>query len=253
MIKGRSEYLTEISKTYVCAEHGAAVVVAWHAGENCYVLRCGEGHYPEEVKRQPSYTEMYKQGILPTGPIYDSIERRDRQKMEQHPKPSTVANWGGVPSTDLATGELLTLEVRQALLSYAGRYNLDPYRGHVVVMYGKPYITIDGYLYHAYKTKEPFTLDSRPMTVKELHQYKIGETDHAWLAKVHFTESGAEFTGQGIVTYKEITAKSPRDETRLRSPAVAAHPWQLAQKRAEWQALRRAFPIGIAEENNKEV
>jgi len=33
---------------------------------------------------------------------------------------------------------------------------------------------------------------------------------------------------------------------------LSIHPWQLAQKRVEWQALRRAFPIGELE-NKDEV
>ncbi|MBA7580553.1 hypothetical protein ES708_22446 [subsurface metagenome] len=59
-------------------------------------------------------------------------------------------------------------------------------------------------------------------------------------------------SGLGIVTREEMEAKSPRDETKLRSPVVAAHPWQLAQKRAEWQALRRGFPIGESEYEKEE-
>ena len=75
----------------------------------------------------------------------------------------------------------------------------------------------------------------------------MGPTDHAWVAEVIFTDTGASFTGLGIVTYDEMTAKSNKNPDRLRSPVVAAHPWQLAQKRAEWQALRRAFPFGEIE------
>jgi len=60
------------------------------------------------------------------------------------------------------------------------------------------------------------------------------------------------FGGIGIVTQEEMTEPSKRHPDQLRSPVVAKHPWQLAQKRAEWQAMRRAFPIGEPE-NEKEV
>ena len=150
----------------------------------------------------------------------------------------------GVPNKDLATGELLAPEQGKALMEYAFEYKLDPFRGHLVLMYGKPYVTIDGYLFNARQSGRAYTLSSRPLTTLEEKQYKVGKTDHAWVAEVQFTDTGTTFTGLGIVTYDEMTARSPRDETKLRSPVVAAHPWQLAQKRAEWQALRRAFPIG---------
>jgi hypothetical protein len=82
------------------------------------------------------------------------------------------------------------------------------------------------------------------MTTEEAREYKIAKTDHGWLAKVTFTTDGTEFNGVGIVTYDEMTAKSTKHPDQFKSPVVATKPWQLAQKRAEWQALRRAFPIG---------
>ncbi|GAG93864.1 unnamed protein product, partial [marine sediment metagenome] len=91
-------------------------------------------------------------------------------------------------------------------------------------------------------------LKSRPLSPEEEKQYKVGENDHAWVATLTFTDTGASFTGLGIVTYEEMIAKSEKKPEKLRSPVVAAHPWQLAQKRAEWQALRRAFPIGETQE-----
>ena len=120
-------------------------------------------------------------------------------------------------------------------------------------MYGKPYIGIDGYLYHANKTRKAYTLSSHPMTEDEKRDHMIDLEDYAWLAFVRFTGTDNAFSGIGIVTQKEMTAKSTKHPEQLRSPVVAAHPWQLAQKRAEWQVLRRAFPIGESEEESIEI
>jgi len=152
-----------------------------------------------------------------------------------------------IPSTDLATGQSLTVTQIKALMEYAYKYHLDPYRSHVMMMYGKPYIGIDGYLFHARQLNIAYSLEARPMTTTEAKIFKIGKLDHGWIAKVTYLADGSTFTGTGIVTYDEMTAKSTKDTTKLRSPVVAAHPWQLAQKRAEWQAMRRAFPIGETE------
>ncbi|GAI03522.1 unnamed protein product, partial [marine sediment metagenome] len=152
-----------------------------------------------------------------------------------------------VPQTDLGTGELLVPEVIKALVRYADKYHLDPERGHVVLMYSKPYITIDGYLYHARQAGIPYSLSSYPLDEGQRKDYQIGEGDYAWLAQVMFGEKEETFTGLGIVTKDEMTATSKGKPEQLRSPVVAAHPQLLAQKRAEWQALRRAFPIGETE------
>lgn len=227
MIKSNDkEYLARICETHVCPEHGHKLVVAWHAGVDNYVIRCSEGHFPKEVTRELTPIEEHKAG-----------------KREAH-EPITSL----LPRTDLATGELLVPEVVKALMEYAYKYDLDPYRGHVVMMYGKPHIGLDGYLYHAMRQATPYQLKSRPLEDGERKSMMINEGDHAWKAELEFLDPYQYFSGIGIVTLEEMTARSSRDTTKFRSPVVAAHPWQLAQKRAEWQALRRAFPIGESEE-----
>ena len=69
--------------------------------------------------------------------------------MEQHKAQSGTATLSLVPAVDLGTGELLKKELLDALVLYAVKYHLDPERSHVCLMYGKPYITLDGYLFHA--------------------------------------------------------------------------------------------------------
>lgn len=252
MIKGDYDKLTDLASRNVCSEHGTPLVVAWYGDEKTWVLRCGHDHYPDAITRQLSLTEMYRAGEPLPGHIEDKVKKRiRRQAMEQGKKP-TDAKMAMVPQLDLGTGELLIPEVVKSLVTYAEHYALDPYRGHVVLMYGKPYITIDGYLYHAFRCRIPYTLDSRPLGDEELKDYRSPDNAHVWISTVKLTETNQQFVGYGVVTQDEITARSPRDATKLRSPVVAAYPWQLAQKRAEWQALRRAFPIGGVESQKEE-
>ena len=248
MIKGEYDYLKALAEINECAEHGTPLVVATHPTDACYVLRCGENHYPDTIRRIPTLTEEYKQGTLPDGPIAENIKRRESRKAMSTNKQLQTQVLGDLPRADLATGEMLAPETIQALTVYAHKYDLDPYRGHVVIMYGKPYIGLDGYLYHAFRSKVPYTLSAHPMTEGEKTDHMIDLKDHAWLAQVIFTGTDQAFSGIGIVTQKEMEAKSTKHPEQLRSPVVAAHPWQLAQKRAEWQALRRGFPIGESEE-----
>jgi len=244
MIKGDYDYLQNLSKFNVCAEHQSPLEVAWYGQEKTWVLRCGQDHFPDALIKRMSLTEEYRAGAELPEPILSNVKKGMRRRAMQQGKAVTPYKFEGVPNKDLATGELLAPEQVFALVEYALKYKLDPFRGHVCLMYSKPYITIDGYLYHASRSGEPYSLISRPMTTDEYKAYQLQATDHGWISEVVMTRTGAKFMGIGIVTYDEMTAKSPRDQTKLRSPVVAAHPWQLGQKRAEWQALRRAFPIG---------
>lgn len=250
MIKGKKEDLDDIIKRFQCPEHGAILGVAWLALENSYVIRCGENHFPEEVQPLPSLTAMYKQGTELPEPIKSRVKKSIEKRAARLPPAPGAEPFTGVPSTDLGTGELLKHEMVLALVAYAEKYGLDPARGHVCLMYGKPYITLDGYLYHAWQTGTHYTLASRPLSKEEILTFQIPEGAHAWQAKVRFLDTENTFTGLGIVTHDELTAKSSRDINKLRLPVVAAHPWLLAQKRAEWQALRRAFPIGESVADN---
>ena len=248
MIKAEKAYLEDLARHNVCADDDGQLVVAWHPQEDGYVLRCGKGHYPEAIKRNPSLTQLWKQGEELPQPIKSNIQKGISRRAMQEGKQPTAVTFAGVPASDLGTGELLMPEVVKALVDYAYRYKLDPARGHVVLMYGKPYITLDGYLYHARISDVPFLMRSHPLTLSEREAYQVPEAAHAWLCEITLPVSGASVTGLGIVTREEMTAMSDRRPGQLRSPVVAAHPWQLAQKRAEWQALRRAFPIGETEE-----
>jgi len=253
MIKGDYDKLNDLASRNVCSEHHTPLEVAWYGPEHTWVLRCGHDHYPDAITRQLTMTEMHKAGEPLPGHIEDKVKKRQRRKVMEQGKKPTMGTLPGFPNADLGTGELLLPEMATALIEYARKYELDPVRSHVVLMYGKPYITIDGYLWHANRSKKPYTLSSHPMTEDEKRDHMVNPLDHAWLALVIFTGTDSSLSGIGIVTQEEMLAKSPRDPNRLRSPVVAAHPWQLAQKRAEWQALRRAFPIGETEEEKEEL
>ncbi len=244
MIKGEYEYLKDLAKNNLCADHQSELLVAKHPTEACFVLRCGENHYPDNIMPWLSLTDEFKQGKELPEPIKSNVEK-GRAKGRKAPLKQTLPmELRGLPNTDLSTGEFLSTDQLQSLVKYATHYGLDAYRSHVYIMHGKPYIGLDGYLFHANRSNRPYSLRSRPMTTEEVKQFKIGETDHGWIAELDISDTNQHFIGVGIVTYDEMTAKSERDPSQFRAPVVAKHPWQLAQKRAEWQALRRGFPIG---------
>lgn len=226
MIKGTSDYLTEIAKSHVCADHNTPVEVAWLATENTYALRCGKDHYPAEVTRIQSLTEAYKAGDPEVLGTLEPI----------------------IPRSDLATGELLAPHQISNLIAYAERYGLDPYRGHVCLMFGRPYPTIEGLEYHARKTRAPFSVKGRPLTTDELRSLGYQEGDIGYISTVTRTDTGEEAQGLGFITMFEREEMSKKKPDHRRYPVVAEKWGSMVIKRAEWQALRRMFPLGIENE-----
>ncbi len=250
MIRGTKDELQKIADSSLCAEHEGRLTVVGVPAGNCYSIKCENDHYVEGIIPMPTLTDLHKQGEELPEPMKTNVQKgmvRHSRKPEQNLSEALVDKWLG---TDLATGNRIDEPRIGALMLYARKYGLDPLRGHIVVMYGAPYITIDGYLYHAHHSNISFSLKCRPLKPEEYADYKIPADDHAWLATVTLTASMQEFTGLGVVQSKELTEESKKTPGQLRYPVVAAHPWQLAQKRAEWQALRRAFPIGEEAEPN---
>jgi len=244
MITGEYEYIDDLASRNQCAECDGRLECTWDGDEDTYALKCGKGHYPDAIVPLPTMGEAVKQGLLPDGPIVDQVKegiaRRQGRKPRDDPR-QALKNYTG---KDLATGQDLSLAAIAALFEYAWRVRLDPWLGHVVLYHGKPYPTLDGMLYHANKSGKPYSMISGPLVNDKRQDYQVEDGDHAWIADLELLKTDGHFTGLGIVTRDEMTAMSKRDNSKLSSPVVAAHPWLMAQKRAEWQALRRAFPLG---------
>lgn len=244
MLKGDKEYCDHMVKNFLCADDGGALTAAWHAGENSLVIRCGNGHFPDHVAPWESVKTADSHVFRP--PLYDPDQGSNEpgKKKPAAAKESTAVTLGGASAVDMATGELIPGNKLEALVKWAKDRGLIPELGHVALMHGKPYPTIDGYLYHASSTNTDYHLRSRPLMVDERSTYQIPEGAHAWVSEVVMGDGRRSFIGLGIVTAEEMTEKSKRNPQQLAAPVVAKHPWQIAQKRSEWQSLRRAFPLG---------
>ncbi len=222
LIEGTKEAVETAIRNQVCAEHGEHVGAVWDGKASIYRVRCARGEYLGLLKPGETAAQVIKRG----------------------PAENVPMAFSSLPTKDLGDDHTLTPQMQQALITYARNYGLDPYRNHVAVMYNQPYITIDGYYYHARRTRQPVKIGSRPLTTAERKSYQIGEHDLAWVAEGEIVGGNTYMTGLGIVTADEMTAHSKKVPGRLRSPIVAAHPQLMAQKRAEWQLLRRLFPLG---------
>jgi hypothetical protein len=222
MIAGDSKKLEAIAQGNVCAEHQLPLTVAWHAEKSTYVLRCGHGEYPSAIAKKITPREEYARS-----PVIQPAPFRQ------------------LPVTyDLGTNQALDDQSIATILDFADRYHLDAYRGHVVLMHGRPYVGLDGYAFVASRSGQPYRLETRPLTEDERAAMRLGTEDHGWKCELTKIITGEFFVGLGIVTRAELEEKSSKNPSQPRAPVVARYPWQMSQKRAEWQAYRRAFPIG---------
>lgn len=222
MITGSMDYLKLMAETHHCLQHpDNELTVATHPTEGL-VIRCGAGHFPEEVTRDLTALQEYKLGTR-----------------QAHGKPLDL-----MVRKDLGTGKDISADQEIALLDYANRYGLDAWRGHVMLMYGKPYIGIDGYLWYARVKQIPYSLVGRPLTKDEMEALGYLPGDIGYKSIVRRLDTGGEFEGLGIITEDEKIEEAQGKPGQKRYPVIADKPGPMVQKRGDWQALRRAFPIG---------
>ena len=152
-----------------------------------------------------------------------------------------------VPRKDAGDGSLLTREARDMIVVVGDKIGLDPCLGHVILYYGKPYVTEAGMLYYAHRSGKFNGIESRPLTADEREFYQIDQGEDAWIASAWRKGFAIPFTGIGRARADE---KNP---VARGSFVEHQHPQRMAAKRAEMQALRKAFPVGLPiwEEENE--
>ncbi len=229
-IEGTQEQVNKLIVNQVCAEHGERVTAVWDGRAGICMVKCAKGEYPARLKPVETRVQQYKRStdvVVPVG-------------------------FGNCPTTDLGDYHKLTGTEVQALRAYAAKYGLDADRGHVFAMFSQAYIGLDGYIYHAKRTRTPYKLGTRPMTPAEFKLYKIEPDDYAWIAEGWVEGKSTGDPGIGIVQEREINEMSAKHPEQKRYPVVAAHPQLIAQKRAAWQWYRRYFPIGAESDEDRD-
>lgn len=144
---------------------------------------------------------------------------------------------------EATTGQVVAMNLRMAAIKYAVRVGLKPELGHICLYHGKPWVTIDGWYYlfrHKYPSGHIYT---HAVSKEERELMKVEEDVHAWCAQAFDSPKGHELSiGYGY-------ARASDDPLALRSAVEPRWPWRLAEKRAEEDAIRKAVPLDIEEED----
>ena len=213
----------------VCGDCGGMLVVAWV--NNGYVLRCGNSLIHDTITWHDKERKKKKQeaiGMESTA----LIQMTDTQMMER-------VNMAKFPQD-------LTLQDKKLLAQVARTYGLDPLMNEVTIYQGRPFVSIDGRYRLAQETGKLDGAETRPANKGEREVWEIPDGDYFFRSEIYVKGASRPFVGWGRVRQIETKPGSSRqgDTTSVFKP-VQSNPQRMAEKRAEAQALRKAFHIPL--------
>lgn len=227
----------EMEETHCCAICGNPLVTVWDDKISSHRLVCGtnrvhQGYSPLTSERQDIARGKADQLAGP------GTQKAIETRYDKEPLKSPL-----LTSKDLASNQLLSPAQMSLLITWADHLGLKAYLGHTCVFYGKPYVTVDGYYNLLAKRRPDLHVTSRPLNQVEREVTKVNKGDHVWIAEAWDNRGIQQGSGLGIVTQDEIEGKSTKAPDKYRAPVVHQHPQRMAEKRAEWQLLRKLIPL----------
>lgn len=231
------EEMRSMEKTHCCAQCGAPLVTTWDRDKNEYQLVCGYNRTHQGYQQSLSPARQIQRGEG------DKMMGKGAQKeMEERAEKGTLS-LSRLPNQDVATNKVLPPAQVNQLVVWAKQLGLNAYLGHVCLYHGKPYVTIDGYYYQLHKEQPDISIGTKPMDASQRKLFSLKPGDYGYIATPYKDGKELEWVGVGIVTQAEMQAKSKGDIDQFRAPVVHEHPQRMAEKRAEWQLLRKLVPL----------
>lgn len=231
------EQMRKMEKTHVCAQCESPLVTIWDGENDRYRLVCAADRKHEGYQQIMTASQMVVRGRA------DEIMGKGAQKDLEDQFKKGIHALSQVPKVDLGTGEVITRDKMLALIAWGNSLGLKPYLGHVCLYHGNPYVTIDGYYYLNNQRDRPYRVSARPANDDERRQHQVDEGDYFYIAEAWLEDLKLPVIGLGIATKGETEAKSERHPEQYRAPVVHDHPQRIAEKRAEWQLLRKLLPL----------
>lgn len=240
------EQMRKIQDSFArCADCGSRLVLVWGGayGYDCHILICGSKdlnhvtYTTHDKKREAEIEQIRRDRKVDS----KSLMTMDEASMIQRVQ-TAVAKWP----------QEMDARAIKLLAKVAITYGLDPLMSEVVLYQGRPFIGIDGRYRKAQETGRLMGVETRPATEEERKAWKIPEADYFFRSTVKAkpdkaSDFVAEFIGWGRVRAAEMdTPASGKGGFR----PLEVNPQRMAEKRAEAQALRKAFhiPLPSAEE-----
>ena len=231
----------EFVKGRICGEPGCghSLVLAWERDH--YEARCNDHKASERFQQVGSTAQAVRRGDV-ADPYVEQTMAGKRSRDVQ--AASQVVEHQGYKLGDVrdaGTKALATPEQIRALIDFTLRYGLDPYRRHVCLMYGRPFIEIDGIYFKANQTGELDGYDCRPLTLTEKAEFGYNPDDAAWLSTIYRKGRARPFVGRHRVSSEFLEERSSKSG-EYRWPTWRTWTDRMCEKQAQRYAFRLAFP-----------
>jgi hypothetical protein len=231
----------QIQRNHLCGYQGCRneLVIAWKDG--AHHVYCNQHPLNDQfipIEGVETYQPELEQRVE------DLAAAQAKRKREAVTKGALSVEHQGVILADVkdaGTRQLATADQVTVLIEFALHYGLDLYRNHACLMYGKPFIEIDGLYYLARQTGEFIGLNTHPIFLDEKRQYGWDDTDIAWMATVHRKGCKEGFVGWHRVSQGQV-GEMTKDGREYRYPVLRNWPDRMVEKQAIRFAMRAAFP-----------
>ena len=219
-----------LNPRYKCGDYecGGILTLAWGGslGYEGYILRCGNNVEHSTITKYDRKREEYMQEARDQSAISSLalMKMSETEMVERVTKSKFVKD--------------LTPPEKARLAIACVTYGLDPIMGELTIYQGNPFVTVDGRFRKAQETGKFDGISTRPATKQERDDWEIPEGDKFFRSEVFVKNVPHPFVGWGRVTAKEMK------EANALTP-LANHPHRICEKRADVQALRKAFSIPL--------
>jgi len=234
----------KMTKTHECAECRGPLVMPHDPAVGHRILVCGQDRSHHGFHRVGSMFERWKRGEEVPMYVADHFrkmkgaEPMDSKALAVMPVGTMLERIEGVKFP-----QEMTTPQRLMLAQAAITYTLDPVMGELTLYQGHLYVSIDGRYRKAQETGLLAGVDTRPATQKERKDWDIPDADYFFRSEVYVKDVGRPFVGWGRV--RQVETKPPADPRRRGYRPLETNPQRMAEKRAEAQALRKAFHIPL--------
>ncbi len=220
---------------YHCGQCDGTLNIAWGGahGVEGWVLRCSKNiEHNRLSRRRVSNKERAQMATLRGEGYMTQATSTDLMKMDETTMIARVGQAKFIK--DLSAPEAKRLAL--ACITYG----FDPIMHELTIYEGNPFVSVDGRYRKAQETGLFMGVESRPATKEEREQWEVASEDKFFRAVVKKMVAGqvCEFVGWGRVTANEIQKAN-------QYIPLSTNPMRMAEKRAEVQALRKAFSIPL--------
>ncbi len=212
---------------YKCGECGAGINLAWGGslGYDGYIIRCAKNVEHSTISKYNREREEYMTLVKRDAGL-------DSTSLEKMSEAQMLVRVGQAKFP-----QELKPDEKKLLAIACVTYGFDPIMHELSIYQGNPYVSIDGRYRKAQETGRLDGVETRPATQDEKSAWQIPGGDYFFRAEVYVKGSTRPFVGWGRVRKTETEGKE--------FLPVVNNPQRMAEKRAEAQALRKAFHIPL--------